>query len=324
MRRAVLAPLLCAALLSAGAWGQALDVREPATVRALPGAYATLAFGLTGDGTYDYVVATPAPWQPLASAGSVRVDGHGFVSATLRVPRSVPAGAVVEVEIRFTARDAADAAPVRAAGRVEVLPLGAIELIAPPTLEGGTDEALRFAVIVQLPSRLDLALQGESWTASGSFADGRTGLAGSADAGDWRVGGSASWTALDDVVGYGVSAFAGSLQPELDLQLNARVAGARDERTDVLSARYRRPLGEDLDLRVGADLVASAGATGYLVQPVLSEGLTGRVGAFDFAQSYSGVPFAGLHTVGLSGGTRVAGVGVRASTSAQIAGDDPR
>ena len=479
MRRAGLATMAFAALLAASAWGLALEVREPATVRALPGAYATLAFGLTGDGTFDYVVTAPAPWQPLSTAGSVRVGGNGFVSVTLRVPRSAPAGAIVQVDVAFTARDAADGAgpTARAVGRVEVLPLGSIELIAPEALEGHVDEALRFAVIVrnagnrpdrvalsatqpmwtsrlepselelgageerevvvvlepvgevssgyrmgvrlqvmslvdpdvrvrrvtvvtllragapasvkgadappaltlrvraglaarltidesiaagsvgydlrprlegdlsdyvsmsagvgrfagefddpfrELPSRLDLALQGETWSGAGSFAADRYALAGSGVAGDWRIGGATSLVVLDDALGYGVGAFAGSLRPDLDLQLNARVVGQRADRTDILSARYRRPLGQDLDLSVGADLVGSVVPDGYRVQPVLSEGLTWRAGAFDLAQSYSGLPLAGLHTVGLSGGTRAAGIGVRASASAQFAGDDPR
>jgi len=148
MRRATLRALLLAAIVAASGWGVALEVQTPGPVAALPGSYATLPLRLAGEGTFDYVVSAPAPWVPLSAAGSVRVDGQGFMSVTLRVPRSALAGSSADVEVTFTARDD----PTRSSSvslSVEVAPLVALDVIAPADLEGRLDEALRFSVVVR-------------------------------------------------------------------------------------------------------------------------------------------------------------------------------
>ena len=476
MRRVARCLLLLAALLASGG-GVALEIRPPATVSALPGAYAVLPLQLAGEGTYDYVVSAPTPWVPLSSAGSVHVDGEGFMSVTVRVPRSALAGASVDVEVTFTSRDA-PSVTARATLRVEVLALAAIEVIAPLELEGRTDEPLQFTIVVrnagnqpdivslraqqpmwssrlepsgleldageerevsvllepvgqvssgyrmtvrfeatsqrdpevgtravtrvvllragglgaapdpgappsltlslrgglgaglsiadgvatgrvgydllprvggdlsdfvsgsagiggfggdlddpfrELPSRLDVALQGEGWNAAGGFGGGRYSLSGGTDVGDWRVAGGAFVSARDETFGYGVSAFASSQRPDLDLQVSARISDAGDGRTDSLGARYRTPLGDGVTLTVGADVVGNDGPDGYRVQPAVRESITWQAPAFDLTQSYSGLPLAGLHAIAISGGTRLLDpISVRASSSLQLTPDDAR
>ncbi|MDF1523274.1 MAG: hypothetical protein P1P87_10700, partial [Trueperaceae bacterium] len=177
----------------------------------------------------------------------------------------------------------------------------------------------------RLPSSLDVALTGADWDASARLGSGGYALAGGRVVGDWRVGGTTSATPTGDALAFGVDAFAASLDPDLGLQFSGRVAGAGADRQDGLGARYRLVVADGLSLGVGADLLGSATERGYEVVPVLHQSLTWQTQGFDVTQSYATVPLAGLHTFGVSGGARVlAPIGVRASTSVQLAPDATR
>lgn len=171
----------------------------------------------------------------------------------------------------------------------------------------------------EVPSKLDVALIGETWDASASIAEGRYAVTAGSLIGDWRVSGGANATPTNTGRAFGVSVLAASQRPELDLQVSARTRLVEGARHDGVGAWYRTALGEGLVLGVGTDLVGTSSDGVYRVDAGLHESLTWQTQAFDVTQSYSGVPLAGLHNIGLSGGLRsTAPFGVRASTSLQL------
>jgi len=174
----------------------------------------------------------------------------------------------------------------------------------------------------EVPSRLDVALAADTWDAAASIGPGRYGVAGGTEVGDWRVSGGAEVRPEAPGLGFGVSAFASSLAPDLDLQFAGRTSAADGIRRDAVGARYRTPLADGLVLSTGVDLTGTADGDPYRVDVGVHESLSYQTQRFDVTQSYSGVPFAGLHNVGLSGGLRgTAPFGVRASTSLQFTPD---
>ena len=171
----------------------------------------------------------------------------------------------------------------------------------------------------EVPSKLDVALIGETWDASASISEGRYAVTAGSLIGNWRVSGGANATPTNTGSAFGVSFLAASQLPELDLQISARTRLIEGARHDGVGAWYRTHLGEGLVLGVGTDLVGTAGDGVYRVDVGLHESLTWQTQAFDVTQSYSGVPLAGLHNIGLSGGLRsTSPFGVRASTSLQL------
>ncbi|MFO7546530.1 MAG: hypothetical protein R6W77_13645 [Trueperaceae bacterium] len=171
----------------------------------------------------------------------------------------------------------------------------------------------------EVPSKLDVALIGEAWDASASIAEGRYAVTAGSLIGDWRVSGGVNATPTNTGRAFGVSVLAASQLPELDLQISARTRILEGARHDGVGAWYRTALGEGVVLGVGTDLVGTATDGMYRVDARLHESLTWQTQAFDVTQSYSGVPLAGLHNLGLSGGLRsTSPFGVRASTSLQL------
>ncbi len=155
----------CIVLAHVG-WAGALEVLSPAPIAAPSGAYVTLAFGLEGTGTYDFEVGVPSPWTPLAASGTVTVDGTGFVSVTLRVPATVPAGAKALVEVAFSARNGLTD-DGRGSVLVEALPRAALSLTAPTELGGLLDTALAFDLLVRnagnVSDRIALSATAAMW-----------------------------------------------------------------------------------------------------------------------------------------------------------------
>lgn len=136
------------ALLGFFGWAVALEVHDAAPAEGVSGEYVTLGFSLAGHGTYAYEVDVAAPWRPLASAGRVQVDGTGFVSVTLKVPRDAPAGVIETVTVTFVnVDDPADGGVGR--GTVEALATAAVRLSAPSTLDGTVGEALELSLLVE-------------------------------------------------------------------------------------------------------------------------------------------------------------------------------
>jgi hypothetical protein len=171
----------------------------------------------------------------------------------------------------------------------------------------------------EVPSKLDVALIGETWDASASIAEGRYAVTAGSLIGNWRVSGGVNATPTNTGRAFGVSFLAASQLPELDLQISARTRLIEGARHDGVGAWYRTALGEGVVLGVGTDLVGTAADGVYRVDVGLHESLTWQTQTFDVTQSYSGVPLAGLHSVGLSGGLRsTSPFGVRASTSLQL------
>lgn len=174
----------------------------------------------------------------------------------------------------------------------------------------------------QQPSQLDVGLTGERWDASARVGPGAYGVTAGGLVGDWRVSGGADLTRTPSGRVFGVTVLAASQLPELDLQLSGRTRATAAGRSDALGAWYRKALTEGVVLGVGADLSGTANAGDYRIDLGLHESVSYQTQAFDVTQSYSGVPFAGLHTVGLAGGLRATSpFGVRASTSLQVAPD---
>lgn len=462
-------------LLTLMSWATALDAPMLPRVTGLPGEYVTLPFNLIGVGEYEYRVDVPAPWQPLSSVGRVKIDGSGFMSVTMRVPTSTPAGSQVEVSVSFTPANGGGVELV-AKGIVTVASQVALQLLAPDGLTGtlgqplevqlllvnngnmpdevsfsadagmfdlrlefvrvlmapgerrevtavivprgqvssgyrhvlrvevtssndpsvrarafvtsifvdpstgvardaggdprlnlsirtgvagglrideaGTVPSLRWDVTPSLsgelsdfvdvtagvggysgnlmdpfsevPSRFDVGLSAEDWSASASIGPGNYALSGSFALGDWRVGGGARYQDQLGSPHFGVNAFAISQLEDLDLQAIAQTDVRADGRTDAFAVQYRRPLTEGLVLAAGTQLVGATGTSGYTVSLGVNESLSWQSQDFYVTQTYSGVPFAQLHNIGVSAGTRSNGLfSVRASTNLQLRlGDD--
>jgi hypothetical protein len=463
------------ALLALTAWASALTVVGEPTATGASGDYVTLGFHLSGQGTYHYEVSVPEPWQPLSKTGRVRVEGAGFVSVTMRVPRMAPADVRTAVTLTLTnAEDAADGAVGR--GYVTVLATAGVELLAPRELDGVISEPLELFLLVgnrgnkpdvfsltgsagmwdvrfevaevplnpgeerevrvvlelrgtvtpgyrnvlivtatsrndptvsartftesrfyeheggaterartaprltvavgtgvsggltideagasasvgyfvnprlsgelsdyvratagvgsfsgtvedpfaEVPSRLDVGLSAETWDASASIGNGSYSLGGGGVVNDWRLGGSGSYAPVADGMTLGVNAFAISQVPGLDLQFSGATALTPTGRRDGLGAGYRTPLGDNLLLSVGSNVTGLQTDEGYAVVAGINESLSYQAQSFDVTQTYSGVPWAGLHNIGLNGGLRSAGpFGVRASTSLQLSAGSP-
>ncbi len=171
----------------------------------------------------------------------------------------------------------------------------------------------------EVPSRLDIGLSAASWDASASIGNGAYSLAGGGVVNDWRLGGSTTYRPAESGAELGVNAFAVSQVPGLDLQFSGATSFAPAGRRDGLGASYRTPLTDNLMLTVGSNLTGLQTDAGYAVAAGINESLSYQEQFFDVTQTYSGVPFAGLHSIGLNGGLRSAGpFGVRASTSLQL------
>lgn len=111
-----------------------------------------------------------------------------------------------------------------------------------------------------------------------------------------------------------------SQDPGLDLQGSLSTQIKPDGRQDALGVRYRLPLGGGFLLGTGLDL-AGRMAEGYALALALQESLSWQTQDLDLTQTYAGVPAAGLHAFGLSGGTRsLYPLGLRGQTSLQLSG----
>lgn len=147
---AALRGLMALVVTSTGAWATALTVLEEPSATGQSGDYVTLGFPLLGSGEYEFTVQATEGWHPLNQSGRVVVDGEGYVSVTLRVPRSAPALSQAEVVISFVASDdPGDTATAR--GTVDVLPTVAIELLAPGDQVGTLGEP--FSLALQVANR---------------------------------------------------------------------------------------------------------------------------------------------------------------------------
>ncbi len=166
------------------------------------------------------------------------------------------------------------------------------------------------------PQSLTLSLKGEGWEARAQGGGGSFSLAGSFRLEPIRLSleGAYQPQALT------LRASGVSLDRSLDLQGSVGTKTTPQGRQDTLSLRYRLPLGAGLSLGLGGDLSGQA-AEGYSLSFGLSQSLSWQTQELELVQSYSGVPFLGLHTLGLTGGTRALyPLGLRASTSLQLGG----
>ncbi|GGN00889.1 hypothetical protein GCM10007092_13670 [Thermus composti] len=164
------------------------------------------------------------------------------------------------------------------------------------------------------PQTLALSLKGEGWEARAQGGGGGLSAGGTFRLGDARLGleGSYRPQALS------LRASAASLDSNLDLQGSLSTQLTPAGRQDNLNLRYRLPLESGLTLGLGTDLAGQTqGAYGLSLG--LSQNLTWQTQELDLVQSYAGVPLAGLHVLGLTGGTRsLYPLGLRGSTSLQL------
>ena len=157
---------LLVAFVAASAWASALDVVGEPSVTGSSGDYVTLGFSLVGGGEYAYSVSTPEGWEPLSRAGKVSVTGDGFVSVTVKVPRSAPARSTATVEISFTnIADPSDTVSGR--GFVSVAAFVGLDIIAPTDLVGELGEVMELSVVVtnrgNMPDVARLSADGGMW-----------------------------------------------------------------------------------------------------------------------------------------------------------------
>jgi len=169
----------------------------------------------------------------------------------------------------------------------------------------------------EVPSSVALSLQGPGWDGSLSASRQRYALDAGVDLERWRLtaGGSVA-------PGTSLGATARLDHRDLDLQLWGRTGLQGESRTDAVAVHYGLDLTPDVELTLGTEVSGFAGhtdASGYQVALAVSQRLAWSNDAFDVGQSYAGVPFAGIHTVGLSGGTlELDPWGVRALTSYSV------
>lgn len=163
----------------------------------------------------------------------------------------------------------------------------------PSPLSGDLQDPLR------LPQSLTLSLKGEGWEARAQGGRERFSLAGSLRLEPVRLSAEGSYQGA----ALSLRASAVSLDPALDLQGSLGTQVGNAGRQEALSLRYRRPLEAGLSLGLGADLTGQQGE-GYALTLGLQQSLTWQSQALELVQSYAGLPFAGLHTLGLAGGTR--------------------
>jgi len=179
---------------------------------------------------------------------------------------------------------------------------------APSPLTGDLQNPLR------LPQTLTLSLKGEGWEARAQGGQGSFGLATTFRLDPVRL--SLEGTYRPEALGLRASAV--SLDKNLDLQGALSTQTAPTGRQDSLSLRYRLPLEGGLGLGLGTDLSGQTGE-GYSLSLGLSQSLTWQTQDLELVQSYGGIPLAGLHTLGLAGGTRsLYPLGLRGSTSWQL------
>ncbi|WP_243093319.1 hypothetical protein [Thermus thalpophilus] len=167
---------------------------------------------------------------------------------------------------------------------------------------------------LRLPQTLSLGLKGEGWEARAQGGGGSYGLAGTFRLGGARLGLEGNYRPQ----AWGLRASAASLDRTLDLQGSLATQLTPAGRQDSLSLRYRLPLAGGLSLGLGTDLSGQQGE-GYRLSFGLGQSLTWQTQDLELVQSYSGLPFAGLHALGLAGGTRsLYPLGLRGSTSLQL------
>lgn len=153
--------LLCVAVCIS--WVSALEVMNTPRAEGAIGEYVTLAFQLQGEGEYSYAVQAQSPWQPLSTSGRVTVSGRGFISVTLRVPRSALPDLPVPVRVTFT-NLANEADDVVGQGFVSARPATSVSITAPSQVTGLTDETLEFSIVLTSTGNVadTFVLSGES------------------------------------------------------------------------------------------------------------------------------------------------------------------
>jgi len=178
----------------------------------------------------------------------------------------------------------------------------------PDPLSGDLENPLR------PPQTLTLSLKGEGWEARAQGGGGRFGLSGSFRLQAVRL--SLEGAYRPQALGFRAGGV--SLDRALDLQGSLSTQSTPTGRQDALSLRYRLPLEPGLSLGLGTDLSGQAAGV-YRLSFGFSQSLTWQTQEVELVQSYSGVPFSGIHTLGLTGGTRsLYPLGLRASTSLQL------
>jgi len=88
-------------LLLGVAWAGGLVVQPAPATEAPPGAYVTLLFTLTGEGTVRPQVDAPEGWQALPTPEQLQLGENTFLVVTVRVPELTPAGSVHPVTLRL-------------------------------------------------------------------------------------------------------------------------------------------------------------------------------------------------------------------------------
>lgn len=179
---------------------------------------------------------------------------------------------------------------------------------SPGPVSGDLENPLR------LPQTLTLSLRGEGWEARAQGGPGSFSLATAFRLDPVRLGVEGGYRPQ----GLAFRLSGVSLDKALDLQGSLSTQTTPTGRQDSLSLRYRLPLEGGLSLGLGTDLAGQAGE-GYRVSFGLSQSLTWQTQELELVQTYSGVPLAGLHALGLAGGTRsLYPWGLRGSTSLQL------
>jgi hypothetical protein len=80
---------------------RAVTLTPPAESLVKPGTYATLVFGVDGEGQFAFEVDVPPAVQVLTSKGNVQVSGHAVVFVTAVVREGTEAGAAFTVALRL-------------------------------------------------------------------------------------------------------------------------------------------------------------------------------------------------------------------------------
>ncbi len=202
-----------------------------------------------------------------------------------------------------------------------------------PSLSGGLSDYIKTSLtsnalngnesslVPDAPSRFSLALAANRWDAMVKLAPDNYSLELGSVLGGWQLGSNLSYLDSTGDASFATNLSATSPPRELDLQLSAHYRTNTFNHLEQVSGLYRASLTPSLNLETGLDLNGSAEhqpKAPYVVFPVLRESLSWIDQNLDLRQSYTGLPTAGLHNLGVSGGSRsVYPLGLRASSSYQ-------
>jgi hypothetical protein len=177
---------------------------------------------------------------------------------------------------------------------------------------------------VSFPGGINFGLRAINWDTALRFSGGEVVWTINYALGDWRLGGSVAYRSTDQLRSLGFGLNATSLIPGVDVKYFASFLGTASvtpnqpgSRNDAIGANWRTRLLENLRLSLEGALVGTSSSTSdYNLNFSVGQSLDWQTQDVQVLQTYSALPFAGQHSLGLFVGLRnTTPFGVRGNTS---------